>query len=80
MPGAVYCGHRLLDVLIHGWDVARATGQDATLAPELVEACFEVVTPQADMLRASGMFGDDLERRRTADRQTQLLAMLGRRP
>ena len=28
VPGSVYCGHRFLDVLIHGWDVAESTGQD----------------------------------------------------
>lgn len=79
VPGEVYCGHRLLDVLIHGWDVAASTDQDTTLDPELVEACFEVIEPQIDMLRGSGMFGDALEVPATAGRQTQLLAVLGRR-
>ncbi len=36
VPGSVYCGHRFLDVLVHGWDVAKSTGQDATLDPDLV--------------------------------------------
>ena len=26
-PGSVYAGHRFLDVSIHGWDLAVATGQ-----------------------------------------------------
>ena len=39
VPGSVYCGHRFIDVLIHGWDVATSTGQDTTLDPELVDAC-----------------------------------------
>src|SRR5476651_2023662 len=38
VPGSVYCGHRVLDVVIHGWDLAKATGQDTTLDPELVDA------------------------------------------
>ena len=50
-----------IDVLIHGWDVATATGQDATTPAELVEACFEVVEPQAELLAASGMFGTDVD-------------------
>ena len=79
VPGEVYCGHRLLDVLIHGWDVAASTGQDTSLDPELVEACFEVIEPQMDMLRGSGMFGSRLEVAADAGRQTQLLALLGRR-
>ena len=80
VPGEVYCGHRFLDVLIHGWDVAASTGQDTTLDPELVEACFEVIEPQLDMLVGSGMFGTPARRpgRRRAARP-QLLAVLGRR-
>ncbi len=50
VPGSVYCGHRFLDVLVHGWDVAVSTGQDTTLDPELVDACLEVVEPQLEML------------------------------
>jgi uncharacterized protein (TIGR03086 family) len=78
VPGEVYAGHRFVDVLIHGWDLAVATGQDATLDPALVEACFEVIEPQFDMLEASGMFGTRLEVGPDANRQTQLLALLGR--
>jgi uncharacterized protein (TIGR03086 family) len=79
VPGSVYCGHRFLDVLIHGWDVARSTGQDTVLDPELVEACFEVLEPQVEMLVASGMFGTSQEVGADADRETRLLAVLGRR-
>jgi len=78
VPGEVYCGHRFIDVLIHGWDVASSTGQDTTLDPELVEACVEVLEPQLDMLVGSGMFGTPLEVPEDASRQTRLLAMLGR--
>jgi uncharacterized protein (TIGR03086 family) len=79
VPGSVYAGHRFLDVLVHGWDLAVATGQDATLDPALVQACAEVVAPQAEMLRGSGMFGDDVALPGAADPQTRLLAQLGRR-
>jgi len=79
VPGEIYAGHRFMDVLIHGWDLAKATGQDTTLPADLVEACFEVVEPQKDLLAASGMFGSDVKVPEGADRQTQLLAELGRR-
>jgi uncharacterized protein (TIGR03086 family) len=80
VPGEIYCGHRLLDVLIHGWDVAKATGQDTTLPPDLVEACIEVVEPQAELLAGSGMFATGVAADASSDRQTYLLAILGRRP
>jgi uncharacterized protein (TIGR03086 family) len=78
VPGSVYAGHRFLDVLIHGWDLAVATGQPDELAPELVEACWAVVEPQLDLLVGSGMFGTDHDVEAGTDRQTQLLGVLGR--
>ena len=78
VPGSVYAGHRFIDVLIHGWDLATATGQDATLDPTLVAACWTVIEPQADLLKASGMFGVELGVSPDAGAQTRLLAALGR--
>src|SRR5712692_1867957 len=57
VPGSVYAGHRFIDVLIHGWDLAVATKQDSTLDPSLVGACWKEVEPQTELLRASGAFG-----------------------
>jgi uncharacterized protein (TIGR03086 family) len=79
VPGAVYASHRFIDVLIHGWDLAVATGQDATIDAGLVEACLAVVEPQANQLRASGSFGDRVHTPADVDPQTRLLALLGRR-
>ena len=78
VPGSVYAGHRFLDVLVHGWDLATATGQDTTLDPELVQGCLAVVEPQLPMLQASGAFGAEVEVPDDVDAQTRLLAMLGR--
>jgi uncharacterized protein (TIGR03086 family) len=78
VPGSVYCGHRFIDVLVHGWDVATSTGQDAVLEPDLVEACLEVLEPQLEGMLASGMFGDRVDVPESAGRQSQLLGLLGR--
>ncbi len=79
VPGSVYAGHRFIDVLIHGWDLANATGQDATLDPELVDAAYRLLQDQADMVRASGMFGEDILVPVDVGPQTQLLAFIGRK-
>jgi uncharacterized protein (TIGR03086 family) len=79
VPGSVYCGHRLIDVLIHGWDIAKSTGQSTALPADLVDACWAVVEPQKEMLTASGAFGTTVEVDDDADAQTRLLAVLGRR-
>jgi len=78
VPGSVYAGHRFIDVLIHGWDLAAATGQDRTLDPTLVEACWEVVQPQAELLQGSGAFAHEVSISPDSDPQTRLLAVLGR--
>jgi uncharacterized protein (TIGR03086 family) len=78
VPGSVYIGHRIVDVFIHGWDLADATGHPTNLDPELVTACLGIVEPQLDALRASGAFGPTIETPDGVDRQTQLLSWLGR--
>jgi uncharacterized protein (TIGR03086 family) len=78
VPGEVYAGHRLLDTLIHGWDVAKATGQATTLDPQLVDASLVVLLPQADLLAGSGMFGSPTDPGADADPQTRLLGLVGR--
>jgi uncharacterized protein (TIGR03086 family) len=79
VPGSVYCGHRFIDVFIHGWDLAVATAQDTTLDPELVAAAYELLQGQADMVRASGAFGTDLSTPADAGAQQRLLAFIGRK-
>jgi uncharacterized protein (TIGR03086 family) len=79
VPAEIYAGHRFIDVAIHGWDLAKATGQDTALDPELVDACWTVINPQMELLAASGMFGTQVDVSEDADSQTKLLAALGRR-
>ncbi|CAN5135958.1 maleylpyruvate isomerase family mycothiol-dependent enzyme [soil metagenome] len=67
------------DVLIHTWDLARATGLDERLDPEVVHDVLEGIRPMDEVLRASGAFGPKLDPPDGADEQTQLLAFLGRR-
>jgi uncharacterized protein (TIGR03086 family) len=78
VPAGVYCSHRFLDTLIHGWDFARATGQDSTLDPELVDIVYAMFKPQGAMLQASGAFAPPVDVPADSDTQTLLLAMLGR--
>jgi uncharacterized protein (TIGR03086 family) len=79
-PGSEYAKQLFMDALIHGWDIARATGQDTRLDPELVEACLPVAREVADMFRSAGVFGEDLPVSADAEPQTRLLAIVGRRP
>jgi uncharacterized protein (TIGR03086 family) len=79
VPGGEYVFEVLADLIVHGWDLARATGGDETIEPELLDAACSFYEPLVDLLRPSGAFGDHVEPPPDADRQTRLLAMLGRR-
>lgn len=68
------------DVLIHTWDLARATGLDEALDPDEVHAMLAEIAPMADALVASGHFDPPVPVPDDADEQTRLLAFLGRRP
>jgi len=71
------------DVLIHTWDLARATGLDEGLDPDEVHrswAGVEGLPPEVDeAMRASGHYGPRIDVADDADEQTRLLAFLGRR-
>lgn len=78
VPGSVYAGHRFIDVFIHGWDLAVATGQDTTLDVDLMQACQDVIEPQLEAFRGAGALAGPLPVPPGATGQTRFLAMLGR--
>jgi hypothetical protein len=45
------------DVFMHTWDLARATGQDDTLDPEVCAAMLAGMEPIEDAMRGSGQYG-----------------------
>ena len=68
------------DVLVHTWDLARATGLDETLDADEVAAMYEGMEPLDEMLRASGQYGARVLVPDDADVQTKLIAFSGRQP
>ena len=45
------------DVILHGWDLARATGLDETPNPEEVHRLLASIEPLGDALEQSGQYG-----------------------
>jgi uncharacterized protein (TIGR03086 family) len=68
------------DVLVHTWDLARATGLDDRLDTVEVHRMFAGMEPMDEMLRASGHYGPRVMVPADADEQTQLIGFLGRDP
>jgi uncharacterized protein (TIGR03086 family) len=65
------------DVLVHTWDLARATGVDPQLDAELCADALEVVDPNA---AATGMRGAPVAISEAADACDRLVAAWGRDP
>jgi uncharacterized protein (TIGR03086 family) len=74
---ATFC---LGDVLVHTWDLARATGLDETLDADEVHRHFTGMEPIDELLRSSGHYGPRVDVAADADEQTKLIAFTGRRP
>jgi uncharacterized protein (TIGR03086 family) len=68
------------DLLVHGWDLARATGQDTTMDAGEVERLSKQVEAMGDMLRTPGVCGPEVPVPADASAQDRLLGVLGRNP
>ena len=68
------------DVLLHGWDVARATGQDTTMPPGLAEAAYEMIHGRFTDEQRKGLFKPEVQVGPDASPQDRLLAYTGRDP
>ncbi|MFC7303329.1 TIGR03086 family metal-binding protein [Streptomyces monticola] len=79
-PAAHYCAQMVTDLVVHTWDLSRATGADERLPTDLVDFAVREVSPYAAELAKSGLFAAPVEPPPDADVQTKLLCLLGRRP
>ena len=79
------------DLVLHGWDLARATGQDDTMDPDDVERMWagtsSIPAEVMEQLRTPGafgpgieVFGPEVQVPDTARTQDRLLGMTGRDP
>ena len=70
------------DLLVHRWDLARATGLTSheAMPEDQVTSAFDVCRSLGDNLRQPGVCGPEVAVADDADEQTRFLAFLGRRP
>lgn len=68
------------DLLVHGWDIARATGQDETLPADEVHRVYAEALSLGDSLRLGGVCGPEVSVPDEAPEQDRLLGFLGRTP
>jgi uncharacterized protein (TIGR03086 family) len=81
MPGSAFVMLAATDMFTHGWDLAKATGQDTDLAPELsatlLAGARQSIMPE---FRSEGgdVFGPEKQAPAGASNADQLAAFLGR--
>ena len=68
------------DLLVHTWDLARATGQDESLDPAEAQRTLAALTAMGDGIRGGGAFGPEVTVPDSADLTTRLIAYTGRTP
>jgi uncharacterized protein (TIGR03086 family) len=77
-PAAEYIGEMITDLVVHAWDLARATDGDTDLEPELVTAAMVLAERLPDE-GVSGLFDPPLAVSDAAPPQVRLLARFGRK-
>lgn len=82
IPSAAFLRFRLIDLVVHAWDLLHAAHLDETLDPRVVAGLMEMVEPHVDEMVAYGAYGSGPSGTLPADAsaQSRLLDWFGRRP
>lgn len=79
-PGMVGLNINMLDAYVHGWDIAKATGQNADLDPDLCAAMLDFARQIVPEAPRDHNFAEVVATAADAGADDRLLAHLGRRP
>lgn len=74
-----YAEQMLLDLTVHGWDLARGAKLDDRMNPESVDRALAYARGRVDQWRGSGMFAPAVAIA-SDDPQARLLGLVGRQP
>ncbi|MEE1753830.1 TIGR03086 family metal-binding protein [Streptomyces sp. SP18CS02] len=80
LPGQVAGAVALDEVLIHGWDLARATGQAYDADEASLRVSYELLAPAADDPGSGGMFGPPVPVPDDAPLLDRVIGLSGRHP
>lgn len=80
MPGGQILMIPFGDMLIHKWDLAKATGQSTSLDSGLAEVCYGLITHLLEGGRDPNNFSEAISVPASASIQDKLLAFTGRQP
>ena len=73
-------GIAFADMLLHGWDLARSTGQDTQMPDGLAQAAYDAIHGRFTEEQRKGVFKPEIQVGDDATPQQRLLAYTGRNP
>ena len=79
-PAADVGAMLIMEMVLHGWDVAKATGQEYACDAAVAEAVLDTVTAQAELFRKYQGFADAIEAPDDATPFDRALRLSGRDP
>ena len=80
MPAGNFLMIPIGDLVIHKWDLAKATNQNTSIDSGLAEVCFGVLSQGAEEARQGGFFGPEVTVPISGSIQDKLLGLSGRQP
>jgi uncharacterized protein (TIGR03086 family) len=80
MPAGNFMMFPFGDILIHKWDLAKATNQDVSMDSSMADACFQAFSLAAEGGRQGGAFGPEVTVPIDANSRDKLLGVTGRTP
>jgi len=80
MPDGQFIIEPITDMIVHSWDIAEATGTNATLDAGLAELGYNVLANVAGGGRATGAFGPEVTVPTSASFRDWMWGLSGRQP
>ena len=80
LPAQMMASIAFVEHVTHGWDLAKATGQDTTIPDGLLKEATEVVTPMDAMWRMPGVCGPKVDVPDDVSATDKYAAFMGRQP
>ena len=80
MPAEMIGGMVLGELVVHGWDLARAAGVEPEFSNEVLAGTLVAVTSMAELGRGMGIFGPEVIVNGDAPLLDRIVALTGRDP
>lgn len=80
LPASLIGGMVLGELVVHGWDLARATGQHPTWDEDLLRYVHEEVAKSAEQGRQMGIYGPEVTVPASSSTMDRVLGITGRDP